>query len=68
MNLQTYRYTGPVSGAALNWNGEILDVRLHPGKPVQLPAEHEYTQTLIGLGYLHLLGDGKPRRNQGAKS
>jgi len=52
MTLQTYRYTGPVSGAALNWNGEVLDVRLHPNKTVQLPEAHEYTQTLLGLGYL----------------
>jgi len=61
MSLQTYRYTGPVSGAALNWNGEVLDVRL-----VQLPAEHEYTQTLLGLGYLQPLED-KSRRNKGAQ-
>jgi len=60
MSLQTYRYTGPVSGAALNWNGELLDVRLHPGKPVQLPAEHEYTQTLLGLGYVQPLGGKAP--------
>jgi len=66
MSLQTYRYTGPVSGAALNWNGEVLDVRLHPGKPVQLPATHEYTLTLLGLGYLHLVED-KSRRNKGTE-
>jgi len=52
MSLQTYRYSGPVSGAAINHNGKVLDVRLHPRKTVQLPAEHEYTQTLVGLGYL----------------
>jgi len=65
MSLQTYRYTGPVSGAALNWNGEILDVRLHPGKPVQLPEQHEYAQTLLGLGYLHPLAKNKPGSNKG---
>jgi len=52
MSLQTYRYSGPVSGAAINHAGHVLDVRLHPNKTVQLPAEHEYTQTLLGLGYL----------------
>jgi len=50
-----------------SWNGEVLDVRLHPGKPVQLPAEHDYTQTLLGLGYLQPLGDEKSRRNKGAQ-
>jgi len=50
--LQNYRYSGPVSGAAINHNGRVLDVRLHPNKTVQLPAEHEYTQTLVGLRYL----------------
>jgi len=52
MTLQTYRYSGPVSGAAINHNGKVLDVRLHPNKTVQLPEAHEYTQTLLGLGYL----------------
>jgi len=52
MTLQTYRYSGPVSGAAIHHNGRVLDVRLHPGKTVQLPEAHEYTKTLLGLGYL----------------
>jgi len=81
MSLQTYRYSGPVSGAAINHNGRVLDVRLHPNKTVQLPAEHEYTQTLVGLGYLVQIdapepaplpstanGTEKPRRNKKEES
>jgi len=60
MTLHTYRYTGPVSGAALNWNGDVLDVRLHPNKAVQLPEAHEYTQTLLGLGYLTRVDASEP--------
>ena len=30
---------------------------LHPGKPVDLPEEHDYTKTLLALGYLTLLDD-----------
>jgi len=54
------RYSGPVSGAAINHNGKVLDVRLHPNKTVQLPAEHEYTQTLVGLKYLTLVAASEP--------
>jgi len=60
MTFQTYRYSGPVSGAALKHNGKVLDVRLHPNKTVQLPAEHEYTQTLLGLGFLRLVIEPVP--------
>jgi len=60
MSLQTYRYSGPVSGAAINHNGRVLDVRLHPNKTVQLPAEHEYTQTLLGLKYLTPVAAAEP--------
>jgi hypothetical protein len=28
------------------------EVMLHPGKTVELPAGHEYTQTLLALGHL----------------
>jgi len=52
MSMQTYRYRGPVSGATIQHNGKDIDVRLHPGKTVQLPQTHEYTQTLVGLGFL----------------
>jgi len=58
--LQNYGYSGPVSGAAINHNGRVLDVRLHPNKTVQLPAEHEYTQTLLGLGYLTPVAASEP--------
>jgi len=72
MSLQTYYYSGPVSGATLVHNGKVLDVRLHPGKPVQLPPDHDYTQVLLGLQYLRPVEveqtdatpDGNPRRNK----
>jgi len=60
MSLQTYRYRGPVSGATITHNGKDLDVRLHPGKTVQLPPNHEYTQTLVGLGFLTTIEAAQP--------
>ncbi|MDU9028706.1 hypothetical protein [Pseudomonas mediterranea] len=57
MNLTRYRYSGPPSGASL-WVGkkrEALDVLLHPGKPVELPADHEYTLVLLALKHLQRL-------------
>jgi len=74
MTLQTYRYSGPVSGAAINHAGRVLDVRLHPNKTVQLPVGHEYTETLLGLGYLTPVQapeppeSEKPRGKKGAQS
>ncbi|MFB9160003.1 hypothetical protein [Chromobacterium violaceum] len=44
-----YLYSGPVSGVTLADGQEVM---LFPGKEVELPAEHEYTQTLQALQYL----------------
>ncbi|UTH73977.1 hypothetical protein [Chromobacterium sp. IIBBL 290-4] len=44
-----YLYSGPVSGVTLADGQEIM---LYPGKEVDMPAEHEYTQTLLALQYL----------------
>ena len=54
MNLTRYRYTGPQSAASLNVGdtAEPLDVQLLPDKPVELPADHEYTVVLLALKHL----------------
>ena len=54
MKLTRYLYKGPQSGAQLRVGAkaELLEVQLHPGKPVDLPADHEYTQVLITLKHL----------------
>ncbi|SDU58410.1 hypothetical protein [Pseudomonas mandelii] len=53
MTLTCYRYTGPQSAATLRVGdtGE-LDVQLLPGKPVELPASHDYTLVLLTLKHL----------------
>ena len=57
MTLTRYRYTGPQSCASLRVgeSRELLDVQLIPGQPVELPAEHEYTQVLVELKHLVVL-------------
>lgn len=52
MRLTAYLYSGPPSSASLRHEGEILDVRLIPDKPVELPAAHEYTKVLLHLKQL----------------
>jgi hypothetical protein len=56
MKLARYIYTGPQSAASLRVGEtrELLEVQLSPGKPVELPAEHEYTQVLVALKHLKL--------------
>ncbi|MDD1016837.1 hypothetical protein [Pseudomonas rubra] len=56
MKLTRYRYTGPQSAASLRVGAkeELLDVQLLPGLPVDLPADHEYTQILLELKHLVL--------------
>ncbi|MDR1709656.1 MAG: hypothetical protein LBS70_08060 [Candidatus Accumulibacter sp.] len=44
-----YRYNGPISAVSLKDGAEVM---LHPGKTVELPAEHEYTKTLLARGHL----------------
>ena len=63
MNLTRYTYTGPQSAASLRVGDtrELLEVQLLPGKPVELPAEHEYTLVLLELKHLGLAPpDAKP--------
>ncbi|HHS7810305.1 hypothetical protein [Pseudomonas putida] len=57
MTLTPYRYAGPASAVSL-YMGETrqkLDVLLHPGKTVELPADHVYTRALLALNHLHPL-------------
>ncbi|QHA95844.1 hypothetical protein [Pseudomonas sp. J380] len=55
-DLTQYLYTGPQSSASLRvGDGKLLDVQLLPGKPVELPADHEYTIVLLALKHLMLL-------------
>ncbi|WP_405119216.1 hypothetical protein [Pseudomonas leptonychotis] len=49
MKKTRYIYSGPVSATSLRVGKEVLDVRLFPGEPVELPEEHEYTKTLLAL-------------------
>lgn len=44
-----YLYTGPMSGVTL---GDGQEVMLFPNTEVELPDDHEYTQTLKALGHL----------------
>jgi hypothetical protein len=57
MHLTRYRYNGPPSGVSLRLSETqpSFDVRLHPGEPVELPADHEYTRVLIALKHLQPL-------------
>lgn len=54
MNLTRYLYTGPQSAVSLRVGdtAEPLDVQLLPDKPVELPADHEYTVVLLALKHL----------------
>lgn len=57
MNLTRYLYKGPQSAASLRVGEqrELLEVQLSPGKPVKLPADHEYTKVLLELQHLEPL-------------
>lgn len=57
MTLTHYRYNGPPSGVSLrlDQHAETLDVQLHPGEPVELPADHDYTRVLLALNHLQPL-------------
>ncbi|MGE1004212.1 hypothetical protein ACKZDW_00680 (plasmid) [Ralstonia syzygii subsp. celebesensis] len=47
-----YRYSGPTSGVTLQQGENTQEVMLHTGAEVELPEDHEYTQTLLALGHL----------------
>lgn len=59
MKLTRYLYLGPNSSASLRVGDgkgvQILDVRLQTNRPVELPADHEYTQVLLTLRHLRPL-------------
>lgn len=52
MKLTRYIYSGPRSAASLRVGSEQFEAPLIPGQPCELPADHEYTQTLIAMKYL----------------
>lgn len=63
MKLTRYLYKGPQSAATLRLvaesgkSAELLEVQLMPGKPVELPADHDYVLVLLALKHLELLPD-----------
>ncbi|WP_342705039.1 hypothetical protein OHZ10_28105 [Burkholderia arboris] len=59
-----YQYSGPTSGVTLQDGENVQEVMLHTGAEVELPEEHEYTATLLAMGYLAPASTkpGKPAR------
>lgn len=47
-----YLYSGPTSGVTLQDGDKAREVMLHANTEVELPADNEYTKTLVALGYL----------------
>lgn len=47
-----YLYRGPSSGVTLQDGDTPREVMLHANTEVELPADNEYTKTLVALGYL----------------
>lgn len=60
MKLTQYIYKGPRSSASLRVDKTLIEVQLNPGKPVSLPAAHEYTEVLLKLGHLEAAPAEKP--------
>lgn len=67
MKLTKYIYSGPRSSASLRVGKDLLEVQLNPGKPVELPAEHEYTQVLLQLKHLEPVPADKAVADKGGK-
>lgn len=59
-----YLYTGPNSGVTLPGGKEVL---LFSGKEVDLPSDNSYVKTLVSLGYLRPVEDGKNSKKQTKK-
>lgn len=62
-----YLYSGPVSAVTLADGTEVM---LYPGKIVELPADHEYTATLLALSHLTPVAEppkGTPAKAKTAK-
>jgi len=49
-----YHYSGPTSGVTLQQGESVQEIMLHTGAEIELMEDHEYTQTLLALGYLSL--------------
>lgn len=45
-------YSGPFTGVTLQVGDKTLEVMLHTNTNVDLPADNEYTKTLVALGHL----------------
>lgn len=67
MKLNKYIYSGPRSSASLRVGKDLLEVQLNPGKPVELPAEHEYTLVLLQLKHLEPAPADKAAADKGGK-
>lgn len=67
MKLTRYLYAGPRSAASLRVGTELLEVQLHPGQPVSLPADHEYTRVLLELKHLEPVPAEKASTDKGGK-
>lgn len=68
--LSRYLYSGPFSGVTLAGAGKKdrpREVLLFPGKPVELPADHPYTQALLAQGRLRPVAATAAVRPTGAK-
>ena len=48
----TYRYHGPISGVTLRVGDTEYEIMLFPESDVEMPEQHEYTQTPLALGLL----------------
>lgn len=63
---QTYTYHGPSSGVTLKLEGgEQREVLFHPGRDVDLPADHPYVMRLIAQRWLVPV---ESRRARGSKT
>ncbi|TAM05617.1 MAG: hypothetical protein EPN70_08130 [Paraburkholderia sp.] len=47
-----YIYSGPPSGVTLKDGDNVREIILLPTREADLPEAHEYTRTLLALGYL----------------
>jgi hypothetical protein len=56
--MKKYRYSGPTSGVTLKDGKAVKEIMLHTGGEIALPEDHEYTRTLLALGYLTLQETG----------
>lgn len=55
--MSRFIYEGPVSSVTLRLaDGTEAEVALHPGRAVDLPADHDYVRTLVARGFLRSAG------------